>query len=458
VKKYYFVGIGGSGMNPLAQILRQRGAWVGGSDRSFDRGTNAALFEKLQRQGIHLFPQDGSGITSDIDAVVISTAIESQNVELNQAQLRSIPVIHRADLLADIFNNAYGIGIGGTSGKTTVTGMVASVLDAAGKDPTVINGGIIKQYESSAHIGNAKGGTSDIVLIETDESDGSIVKFRPRIGVITNISKDHKELDELRQLFKTFAQNTTDTVIINGDDPEIRTLDISNAVTFGMDAANRITFDKVQQDANGTAFEVQRNPFYLSVPGLHNVYNAAAAIAVGMVMGLPMKAIQEGIRSFAGTRRRLDIVSRENGITVVDDFAHNPDKITSSIAALKSMGERLIIIFQPHGYGPTRFLLNELAASFSASLSKSDFLFLLPIYDAGGTADRSITSADLAQKIHGPQVNCVKERKEVIGQVAALAKPGDVIAVMGARDDTLSAFAKAIAETIGLSSRTKKIG
>jgi UDP-N-acetylmuramate--alanine ligase len=215
-----------------------------------------------------------------------------------------------------------------------------------------------------------------------------------------------------------------------------------------MKAANRIVVEKMQQDESGTNFEMQGNRFLLSVPGLHNVYNAAAAISVGMVMGLPMEAIREGIRSFAGTRRRLDIVSKENGITVVDDFAHNPDKIASSIAALKSLGKRLIVIFQPHGYGPTRFLLNELAASFSASLNKSDFLFLLPIYDAGGTADRRISSTDLAQNIHGPQVNCVKERKEVIEQVASIAKTGDVIAVLGARDDTLSEFAQEIAESV----------
>ncbi len=435
-------------MNPLAQILRQRGHWVGGSDRSFDRGTNTELFKKLQDLGISLFPQDGSGITEDLDAIIVSTAIEAQNREIERARAVSIPVMHRAELLAEIFNAGFGIAIAGTSGKTTVTGMTASVLDAAGKDPTVLNGGIIRQYESQARIGNAKAGTSDIVLIETDESDGSIVKFKPRIGVITNISKDHKELGELRQLFQTFAGNTAETLIVNGDDREIRTLGIGSAVTFGMEAANRIAAEKVQQDKSGTAFEVQGNLFHLSVPGLHNVYNAAAAIAVGMVMGLPMEAIQEGIRLFAGTRRRLDIVSRENDITVVDDFAHNPDKIAASIAALKSMGERLIVIFQPHGYGPTRFLLSELAASFSASLKPFDLLFLLPIYDAGGTADRSISSADLANKIQGPKTNCAIDRKEVMEKVADIVRTGDVIAVMGARDDTLSEFAQAIAGAV----------
>jgi len=448
VKKYYFVGIGGSGMNPLAQILRQRGHWVGGSDRSFDRGTNVALFAKLQGLGICLFPQDGSGVSADLDTIVVSTAIEAQNRELQQARAFSIPVMHRAELLAQLFNSGYGIAIAGTSGKTTVTGMTASVLDAAGKDPTVINGGIIRQYESPARIGNARGGASDIVLIETDESDGSIVKFKPRIGVITNISKDHKELGELRQLFQAFSGNTTDTLIANGDDREIRSLGISTMITFGMESSRGIVVERVQHSAQGAAFEMQGNPFHLSAPGLHNIYNAAAAIAVGLVMGLPVKAIQEGISSFAGIRRRLDIITREHGITVVDDFAHNPDKISSSVAALRSMGERLIVIFQPHGYGPTRFLLSELAASFSASLNSSDVLFLLPIYDAGGTADRSISSSDLAQKITGPRVMCLQERAAVVEQVARMAQAGDVIAVMGARDDTLSEFAGEISAAV----------
>jgi UDP-N-acetylmuramate--alanine ligase len=448
VKKYYFVGIGGSGMNPLAQVLRQQGHEVSGSDRGFDRGTNQELQQKLQALGIRIFSQDGSGITRDLDVVVVSTAIEAQNRELEQARAFSIPVMHRADLLAELFNAGFGIAVAGTSGKTTVTAMAASVLDAAGKDPTVVNGGIMKQYESPSAIGNADCGSSGIVLIETDESDGSIVKFRPRVGVITNITKDHKELSELRQLFRTFAAHTADALIVNADDREILGLGLANAIPFGMGEGSRFAITNVRQGKSGTTFEVQGTGFHLSVPGLHNVYNAAAAIAVGMVLGLPVSALQEGIRSFAGTRRRLDIVSRKNNITVIDDFAHNPDKITSSIAALKTMGERLIIIFQPHGYGPTRFLLAELAASFSTSLAASDILFLLPIYDAGGTADRSISSADIAGKIAGPRVSCVNDRKEAVAQAARMARSGDVIAVMGARDDTLSAFAQEIAAAV----------
>jgi UDP-N-acetylmuramate--alanine ligase len=448
MKKYYFVGIGGSGMNPLAQILCQRGNWIGGSDRNFDRGTGSELFAKLQKQGIKLFPQDGSGITGDLDAMVISTAIETQNIELEKARQLSLPIIHRADLLAEIFNAGYGIAIGGTSGKTTVTGMVASILEKAGMDPTVINGGVIKHYATDTAIGNAKNGSSDYVIIETDESDGSIVKFYPNISVINNISKDHKEMHELQSLFQTFADHTKNIALLNGDSAELKTISTKNSMTYGLGENSVVQAVAVRCTATGSTFQVRDMQFTLSVPGLHNVYNATAAIAVGIVLGLPLSTIRDGISKFTGIQRRLEIVSTKNNITVIDDFAHNPDKIQAALETLKQMGERLIIIFQPHGYGPTRFLLSELAAAFSASLNPSDFLFLLPIYDAGGTADRSISSADLAKKIHCPQVVCGEDRLQVITELKRLAQAGDVIVVMGARDDTLQTFARHIAESI----------
>lgn len=448
MKKYYFVGIGGSGMNPLAQIMRHHGNWVAGSDRNYDRGTNPALFEKLLRMGIHLFPQDGTGILPDIDALVVSTAIEPHNVELLHARTRAIPVIHRSDLLADLFNQAFGIAIGGTSGKTTVTGMVASILDCAGKDPTVINGGIMKQYATASRIGNAKCGSSGIMLIETDESDGSITKFYPRIGVISNIAKDHKEIAELQRLFQTFAEHTAGAIIINNDCPAARSIKAGRRITFGMLAPSDIKIEPVEVTATGIRFAALGAEFQLNIPGMHNVYNAAAAIAVAVALDIPVSAIQQGLTEFKGIQRRLELVSMINGIQVVDDFAHNPDKIAASIKTLQAMGKRLTVIYQPHGYGPTRFLLDDLAACFSASLKPWDMLFLLPIFDAGGTADRSISSFDLAHRIHGPQVRCAPDRNSILEQVAACAQSGDVIAVMGARDDTLSAFAQTLADTL----------
>ncbi len=448
MKKFYFVGIGGSGMNPLAQIMRERGNWVGGSDRNYDRGTNVALFEKLHRQGIHLFPQDGSGITPDIHALVVSTAIEPHNVELRRAQMFAIPVIHRSEVLADLFNHAVGIAIGGTSGKTTVTGMVASILDCAGKDPTVINGGIIKQYATESRIGNAKNGSSDMMIIETDESDGSITKFNPRVSVINNIAKDHKEIAELQRLFQDFADHTADTVVINNDCPVARSISAARRIAFAVSAPSDIVIEQVQMWATGIQFAALGTVFQLHIPGMHNVYNAAAAVAAAVALDIPVAVIQQGLAEFRGIQRRLDHVGTIDGIQVVDDFAHNPDKIAASVNTLKAMGERLIVIYQPHGYGPTRFLLRELAACFSAFLRPSDMLFLLPVFDAGGTADRSISSRDLAQQIHGPQVECEQERNRVLERVTALASTGDVITVMGARDDTLTQFAHTLAELL----------
>jgi len=442
--KYYFSGIGGSGMSSLAQILKARGHWVGGSDRSHDRKLNGRFFGKLQRQGIVLYPQHQGILPRDIEALIVSSAIEQGNSEVQQARTAGIPVQHRAGLLAELFNASFGIGIAGTSGKTTVTGMVASILDAAGKDPSVINGGIIKQYVTALQIGNAKNGSSSVLVSEVDESDGSIIHFRPKLGVITNISKDHKELEELAALFQTFAANTARQLIVNGDCRMSRGLRAKAALSFGMQAGSDLVPDAVDCNAAGSRFTLQGVPFSLRVPGRHNVANALAAAAVGRAFAIPLRIISRGLALFAGIKRRLDLVGSKDGITVIDDFAHNPDKITASLAALREMGRRCIVIFQPHGYGPTRFLRRELARAFSAGLHSEDVLICLNIYDAGGTADRTITSQDLLDSITGPQLLHAPERDGAIAAVRKIARPGDVIAVMGARDDTLSTFARKV--------------
>ncbi|MEI6125067.1 MAG: UDP-N-acetylmuramate--L-alanine ligase [Pseudomonadota bacterium] len=444
IKKFYFSGIGGSGMSALAQVLRQRGHWVGGSDRSYDRKINLRFFRKLKQQGIVLFPQREDSLPVDIDCIVVSTAVEKSSGEIKKAASLGIAVLHRAQLLADLFNASCGIGIAGTSGKTTVTGMVASILEAAKKDPTVINGGIIKQYVSPELIGNAKNGSSDYLVSEVDESDGSIIHFQPEIGLITNISKDHKEMGELKELFRTFIANTAGQIIINGDCAESMMLKPRQAITFGLRSSCTVSAEQRESCGNGSSFMVQGTLFSLRVPGVHNVYNALAAIAAGLALSVPLRVMQKGLFSFKGIKRRLDLVGTKNGICVVDDFAHNPDKIAASISALKSMGKRMLVLFQPHGYGPTKFLLKELGCAFSSSLGPSDVLLCLKIYDAGGTADRSVTAMDLLHEVKGPRCLYAQERSEALALLQGMVQPGDVIAVMGARDDTLSAFARRI--------------
>jgi len=448
MKRYYFVGIGGSGMSPLAQILCQRGNWVGGSDRNFDRNSHQDFFSKLQMLGIHLFPQDGSAVSGDIDCMVVSTAIEHNNRELAGARARNIPVVHRADLLARLFNESHGIGVAGTSGKSTVTGMVAAILDAAGMDPTFINGGIIKSFISDDLIGNCRNGSSKIMVAEIDESDGSIIHFSPRVGVITNISKDHKELDELKELFQTFAAHTSQQLIVNGDNPPARETAAHDLLTFGLQGDNDIFPADVAFSPQAVRFRLQDTPFSLNVPGEHNVYNALAAIAVGVTLNIPLATMRDGLASFAGIQRRLEIVGKKKGITVVDDFGHNPDKIVASIRALRPMGKRLLILFQPHGYGPTKFLLRELGRAFSSALLSTDFLVCLNIYDAGGTADRTVTSQDLIDTVTGPGLFYAPDRSDALALIKETARKDDIIAVMGARDDSLRLFAQRILEEI----------
>lgn len=444
----YFSGIGGSGMSALAHILKERGHWVAGSDRAHDRNLNRALFGKLKRQGILLFPQAGGVLPEGVTELIVSSAIEPDNPDVRQARDRGIPVRHRAELLSSLFNASFGIGIAGTSGKTTVTGMVASVLDAAGKDPTVINGGVIKQYVRRDRIGNAKNGGSDMLVSEVDESDGTIIHFRPRIAVITNISKDHKELAELRALFQTFADHTADRLILNARCPNSRTLRSRNVMMFGMEGADDVIPRRITCDAAGSSFSALGTDFTLRVPGRHNIENALTAIAVGLSLGIPLPVISKGLQSFRGIRRRLELVGSRKGITVIDDFAHNPDKIAASLAALRMLGKRIIVIFQPHGYGPTRFLRREIGQAFSAGLRPRDMLICLKIYDAGGRADRSITSEDLLAEVTGPRRCLAPERSDALAMVGKTARPGDVIAVMGARDDTLCSFARKILKAV----------
>lgn len=447
-KHYYFAGIGGSGMSAVAQILRAQGNRVSGSDRTRDSGGNSRLFAKLERQGIRLRPQAAASVTPDIDFLVVSSAIEFSSPELIQARVLNIPVVHRAELLANLFNRSTGIGIAGTSGKSTVCGMVASILDADRRRPTVINGGIITQYVSSLQVGNARAGDEGLCLAELDESDGSIRHFFPTAGVLTNISKDHKPLSELRQLFQQFFNQTGKEFVLNADCPESARLNAAGAVTFGITHRADYRARSITSGPEGMRFQVNGSAYTIRLPGRHNVANALAAIALSSQMGVPTKARQLGLRRFKGIERRLTRTGAVDAITVLDDFAHNPDKLRASLAAVRPMSKRMLIVFQPHGYGPTRFMLDDLARAFGEAMRQRDILIGLPIFDAGGTADRSISTADLLDRVRGPRCFAVGTRDEALQEICTLARSGDTIAVMGARDDSLTRFARAIVRAL----------
>lgn len=442
MSRTFFSGVGGSGMSGIALALAAWGEEAAGSDRNHDRGQSPELYAALVKKGIVLCPQDGSGITPEVKRLVVSTAIEETNPEVRRARELGIPVMRRAEMLAEIFNARRGIAVGGTSGKSTVTGMIAWILYRAGLDPTVINGGRMKNFLPEHFPGNARTGKGDFIVIEADESDGTIVNYRPEIAVITNVTKDHKPIEELVPLFQTFADHTSRQIAVNADCPiasELRIGDIS--VRFSIDAPSDIRPENVAPAGFGSTFRIGKTEFRLQVPGIHNVLNALAATAACRAAGVEDGAIAGALAEFTGIRRRFDIVGEANGVTVIDDFAHNPDKIRATLEA-SNVGRPRRLVYQPHGYGPTRFLKDELIASFVEGMKDDDVLYMTEIYYAGGTAEKTISGADLVEGIKAGGRNAVfqPDRGAIARDIAAKSRPGDLAIVMGARDDTLTDF------------------
>ncbi len=452
-KRFFLVGIGGSGMMPLATILRGRGAIVEGSDRGLDQGRVPAKFDSLRARGIGLFPQDGSGIVSADQIVVASAAVEATVADIVAAERVGCTRLSRADLLSTLFNQSrLPIGVAGTSGKSTVTGMIGWILQASGGDPTVMNGAVMKNFaHPDAPFASALVGAGEAFVSEVDESDGSIANYRPRIAVLNNVSLDHKGLDELRRLFADFIAKA-ETAIVNLDNDDAaalaRTLPAERIASFGLDrdadfAARQIveapfsvTFDLIA--AGNTAI-----PVTLQVPGRHNVANAIAAIAAAVAAGVPLTRAAQAIGGFTGLRRRFDLVGEAGGIAVIDDFGHNPDKIAATLDTLHAFPGRLLVLFQPHGYGPLKVMRHELAAMFADRLAPTDVLVLPdPVYQ-GGTVAREVGSADIVADVvaAGREAIHIADRAAAADRLVAVARPGDRIVVMGARDDTLSLLA-----------------
>ncbi len=456
-RPWFFCGIGGSGMLPLATILEGRGAQVAGSDRSFDQGRNPVKFAWLEGAGIALHPQDGSGMTDPAQILVASAAIEDTVPEVVRAEQLGCLRVTRAELNAHLFNQAgQGLAVAGTSGKSTVTGMLGWIMEQSGRDPTIMNGAVMKNFASpEAPFASARVGAGSLFVSEVDESDGSIALYRPDIAVLTNVSLDHKSLEELRALFGDYLHRAR-IAVINLDDAESRALaePLAKPLTFGIDAPDALIGVEpgtiVEEAGSISALLVDRrddrgHSLRLAMPGRHNLANALAAIAAAVAAGVAVHDSAVALASFAGLARRFDVVGTSpSGITVIDDFAHNPDKARATLSTLKAMAGRVIVLFQPHGYGPLRQMGKELAATFAAWLGPDDRAILTdPVY-FGGTVDRSEGSARIVELMRqgGAYAEHIPTRDAAAEQMAQIARPGDRIVIMGARDDTLPEFAR----------------
>jgi UDP-N-acetylmuramate--alanine ligase len=458
--RLHFAGVGGSGMSALAQFLAMKGERVSGSDRAFDRGQNPEARAKLERLGIVLTPQDGRGVAGDCSGVVYSTAVEETVPDFAEARRLGVPLVHRSELLAHFVASHRTIAITGTSGKSTTTAMLGWVLAATGREPTIMNGAVMKNFVGPDNpFASATVGSRDLFVSEVDESDGSIALYRPSVAVLLNVSLDHKSMEELRQLFGDFVA-TAQAAAINFDDPEARALAVRahQVVGFGIDSedAQIGAADFAEGPTALTATIIDReaqasHALTLQMPGRHNLANALAAIAAARAAGVPVADAVAALAGFRGLARRFDILGTSaGGVTVIDDFGHNPEKARATLRTLKAQPGRVIAFFQPHGYGPLRQMGAELAQTFAEELGPDDVILLCdPVY-FGGTVDRSEGSERIVGLIKdaGGNAGYLPTRDECGDRIVALARPGDRVAVMGARDDTLTAFAESLLQRL----------
>ncbi len=425
---YHLVGAAGVGMSALAQALVADGLTVTGSDRYLDSGDALPVIERLRRAGVGFSAQDGSAITRDTRGVVLSTAIEADNPDVLAAERLGVPLLHRSVVLAKLVEGRRCIAVTGTCGKSTVTGMIGWVLEVAGLDPLVVNGAPVLNWADDARVGNYRAGQSDLCVIEADESDRSLLNYTPDWGVITNASADHFGIDETLALFDTFAAKVKVGLVSTLHEPRL--------------------LDEARLTAEGGGVRVEFGELDLRVPliGLHNAENALLAAVLCARLGVEPATIAEAFASFRGIGRRLERIGRVEEVTVVDDYAHNPAKIRAAWQSLAAHGRRVIGIWRPHGFGPLRQMLPDLVEAFATICRPEDRLHILPVYDVGGTADRSVDADSLARPLHerGVAVRVVTDERALPAEIADEAQAGDIIVTMGARDPHLGDLARAI--------------
>jgi len=441
-KKYqqiHFVGIGGVGMSGIAEVLLNMGYRVTGSDTR--RGE---AVERLERLGAKVFVGHQPSHLEGAHVVVYSSAVARDNVEVQVARQRGIPVIPRAEMLAELMRLKYGIAIAGTHGKTTTTSIVASVLGAAGLDPTVVVGGRVHGLGTNARLGQG-----EFLVAEADESDGSFLKLSPTIAVVTTVDAEHMDhyadLDAIRRAFLEFVNKVPfyGAAVVCLDEPNIQGMipDIEKRViTYGLESGAEITARRLQFSGLSSQFEVLHRGHALGtatlqVPGRHNVLNALAAVAVGLDLEVPFDRIQTALAGFAGVQRRFQIKGEAQGVLVVDDYGHHPAEVRATLAAAKAgFDRRVITVFQPHRYSRTLHLKREFLTAFY----QSDVLIVMDIYPAGEAPIPGVNARDLAEGIaahgHREVVYMDGDREGIVRYLCESTRPGDLVLTLGAGD------------------------
>jgi len=438
IKHIHFIGIGGSGMSGIAEVLFNLGYKVTGSDVKASDTTG-----RLERLGITIFISHKPENINGSDVVVYSSAVKKDNPEVVFAKEKLIPVIPRAEMLAELMRMKYGIAIAGTHGKTTTTSMIATILGAQGMDPTVVIGGKLNSIGSNARLGKG-----EFLVAEADESDGSFLKLSPTIAVVTNIDREHmdhyKDMDEVKATYLTFINKIPfyGCAILCLDHPNIQGLIpriTRRHITYGLTAQADFSARDIETTEMKTSFDVWRRGnsmgrVMVNVPGEHNVYNALAAIAVAMELDIGFEQAKDSIANFSGVERRFHIKGVANGITIVDDYGHHPVEIKATLKAAKDgWKQRVVAVFQPHRYSRTQDLFQEFLSAFN----DADMLVLTDIYAAGEEKIPGISSEILYNSIktYGHRdVVYIPDKKDIPDYLNKIAKPGDMVITLGAGD------------------------
>ncbi len=438
IKHIHFVGIGGIGMSGIAEVLLNLGYKVSGSDMKESDTT-----ERLRKLGGEIAIGHRAGNITSPHVVVISSAVKNDNVEVVSAREKQVPVIPRAEMLAELMRLKYGVAIAGAHGKTTTTSMVATVLAAGGIDPTVVIGGKLNSLGT-----NAKLGQGEFLVAEADESDGSFLKLSPTIAVVTNIDAEHldyyKDIDEIKAAFLTFINKVPfyGVSVLCLDQPHIQALIPfleKRYLTYGMSTQADYQARDISLRPLGSTFKVLHHNddlgfFELAVPGVHNISNSLAAIAVARELEVDLEIIRKSLKEFSGVQRRFQIKGEAQGVLIVDDYGHHPTEVKATLAAAATgMERRVVVLFQPHRYTRTQHLLEE----FFTAFNQADKLIVMDIYAAGEKPIPGVTGQALYEGIkkHGHKdVSFIPEREKIVDHLATVLKKGDLLITLGAGD------------------------